>query len=171
MININDGSVLNGFNKTTGATWVSNCVYGINGLLVRLVGDNRPAWQGGSVSFDLDNKTEGKQWNLKACLYLNLLKMTEPWSNSYPELRSSAAMTEASPKVGGLRPISLQFNMMCFPWVLRQNKSRRDQSSVISLRLDPQSSAWACHQSCPTVWMEGDTPPIQSLKVYVNFVS
>lgn len=64
--------------------------------------------------------------------------MTEPWSNSYPELRSSAAMTEASPKVGGLRPISLQFNMMCFPWVLRQNKSRRDQSSVISLRLDPQ---------------------------------
>lgn len=47
--------------------------------------------------------------------HLNLLKMTEPWSNSKPELSSSVATTEASPKLGGLRPISLQLRMMCFP--------------------------------------------------------
>lgn len=47
----------------------------------------------------------------------------EPWSNSQPEFRSSAAMADASPKVGGLRPTSLQLKMMCFPWVLVKNIS------------------------------------------------
>lgn len=57
----------------------------------------------------------------KSVSYLNLLKMTEPWSNSYPELSSSVATIEASPKLGGLRPTSLQFSMMWFPWVLTRN--------------------------------------------------
>lgn len=31
-------------------------------------------------------------------------------------------MTEASPKLGGLRPISLQLSIMCFPWVLMRHR-------------------------------------------------
>lgn len=55
--------------------------------------------------------------------YLKRLQMTEPSSNSYPEFNSSKAMTEASPKLGGLRPTSLNVSRKQLPCVLQQQQT------------------------------------------------
>lgn len=53
---------------------------------------------------------------------LNLLKMIDPSSNSYPEFSSSRAMVDASPKVGGFLPTSLKDTRNWSEWVLQENQ-------------------------------------------------
>ena len=48
--------------------------------------------------------------------------MIDPSSNSYPEFNSSRAMTDASPKVGGLLPTSLNVTRNWSEWVLWENE-------------------------------------------------
>lgn len=48
--------------------------------------------------------------------------MIDPSSNSYPEFNSSRAITDASPKVGGFLPTSLNVTRNWSECVLRENE-------------------------------------------------
>lgn len=59
---------------------------------------------------------------------------------------------EASPKLGGLRPTSLQLRMMCWPWVLRRKPRRDHQPPYCKTLIIPKTF---------TGDIRGDVPPVQ----------